>query len=141
MLEKKIISTKSTPEIILDPEGRIKISGRSMFENAAEFSEQIEDWIDEYICIPAELTSVDIYLEYFNIINFKNYYNVLRKIESLKLIDKKYIINWYYEEGDEDILEKGEYISSFLNIPFNYIMISDPLMSESESLEWKIRVA
>jgi hypothetical protein len=141
MLEKKIISTKSTPEIILDPEGRIKISGRSMFENAAEFSEQIEDWIDEYICNPAEMTSVDIYLEYFNIINFKNYYNVLRKIESLKLIDKKYIINWYYEEGDEDILEKGEYISSFLNIPFNYIMISDPLMSESESLEWKIRVA
>lgn len=140
MLEKKIISTKSTPEIVLNPEGRIKISGRSMFENATEFSEQIEDWIDEYLCNPAELTSVDIYLEYFNIINFKNYYNLLRKIESLKLINKKYIINWYYEEGDEDILEKGEYISSVLNIPFNYIMIGDPLMSESESLEWKTSV-
>ena len=111
-----------------------------MFENATEFSEQIEDWIDEYLCNPAELTSVDIYLEYFNIINFKNYYNLLRKIESLKLMDKKYIINWYYEEGDEDILEKGEYISSVLNIPFNYIMIGDPLMSESESLEWKTSV-
>ena len=55
-------------------------------------------------------------------------------------MDKKYIINWYYEEGDEDILEKGEYISSVLNIPFNYIMIGDPLMSESESLEWKTSV-
>ena len=140
MLEKKIISTKSTPEIILNPEGRIKISGRSMFENVSEFSEQIEDWIDEYLLNPAELTSVDIYLEYFNIINFKNYYNLLKKIESLKLMDKKYIINWYYEEGDEDILEKGEYISSVLNIPFNYIMIGDPLMSESESLEWKTSV-
>jgi hypothetical protein len=56
------------------------------------------------------------------------------------MINKKYSINWYYEEGDEDILEKGEDISSALNIPFNFIMISDPLLPESDSLKWKISV-
>jgi hypothetical protein len=137
MLGKKILSTKTTPEIDLNPEGRIKIIGRSMFENDGEFSVQIEKWIDEYICNPAEITSVDICLEYFNIINFKNYYKLLRKIETLNLMNKKFIINWYYEEGDEDILEKGEYISSVLNIPFNFIMISDPLLSEPEPLMLK----
>jgi hypothetical protein len=131
MLEKKIISTKNTPEISLNPDGIIKITGRSMFGNATEFSKQIEEWVDEYISNPAELTSVDIYLEYFNAINFKIYLNLLKKIGSIKLINKKYIINWYYEEGDEDILEKGEYISEILDIPFNYIMITDPIISES----------
>jgi hypothetical protein len=131
MLEKKIISTKNTPEISLNPDGIIKITGRSMFGNASEFSEQIEEWVDEYICNPADLTSVDIYLEYFNAINFKIYFNLLKKIGSIKLLNKKYIINWYYEEGDEDILEKGEHISEALDIPFNYIMIADPIISES----------
>jgi len=36
---------------------------------------------------------------------------------------KKFIINWFYEEGDEDILERGEYFSSILNIPFNFIRL------------------
>jgi hypothetical protein len=125
MLEKKILSTKGTPEICLNPEGIIKIRGRSMIENVAEFSKQIEDWIDEYICDPADLTCVDIYLEYFNEINLKVYISLLKKIASIKLKNKKYIINWYYEEGDEEILEKGEYISSVLDVPFNFIMISD----------------
>jgi hypothetical protein len=140
MLEKKILSTKCTPEIILNPDGIIKITGRSMYGNVTEFSEQLDVWIDEYICNPAELTCVDIYMEYFNTIDFKIYFNLLQKIDSVKLINKKYIINWYYEEGDEDILEKGEDISSALEIPFNFIMISDPLTEESDSLKLVTRV-
>lgn len=135
MLEKKILPTKGTPEIILNPEGIIKIIGRSMNEDVTEFSKKIEDWIDDYICNPADLTCVDIYLEYFNEINLQVYISLLKKIASIKLKNKKYIINWYYEEGDEDILEKGEYISSFLNIPFNFIKICDPLMPECDYLK------
>ena len=128
MLEKIILSTKNTPEISLNPDGIIKIIGRSMNGNVSEFSEQIENWVDEYITNPPELTCVDIYLEYFNEINLKIYYSLLRKIESIKLKNKKFIINWFYEEGDEDILEKGEKISIALDIPFNFIMILDPFL-------------
>jgi SiaC family regulatory phosphoprotein len=138
LLEKKILSTKITPEISLNPDGVIKITGRSMDGNVTEFSAQLKDWIDEYICNPAELTRVDIYLEYFDEINLGIYISLLKKIESVKLKDKKYIINWYYEEGDEDILEKGENISSVLNIPFNFRMISDPLIDKYDPLKWKI---
>jgi hypothetical protein len=104
--------------------------------NLTEFSEQLEDWIDEYICNPAELTRLDIYLDYFDEINLVIYISLLKKIESIKLKNKKYIINWYYEEGDEDILEKGENISSVLDMPFNFIMISDPLVHECDPLKW-----
>jgi hypothetical protein len=137
MLQKKILSTKNTPEISLSPDGIIKIQGRSMNGNITEFSKQIEDWVDEYICDPADLTCVDIYLEYFNRINLKIYISMLVKIASVILKNKKYIINWYYEEGDEDILEKGEYISSVLDIPFTYIKIDDPLIPEFNPLKWQ----
>jgi hypothetical protein len=33
----------------------------------------------------------------------------------------KLIVNWYYEEGDDDILERGEYYESILGIKINYI--------------------
>jgi hypothetical protein len=137
MLQKKILSTKNTPEISLSPDGIIKIHGRSMNGNITEFSKQIEDWVDEYICDPADLTCVDIYLEYFNRINLKIYISLLVKIASVILKNKKYIINWYYEEGDDDILEKGEYISSVLDIPFTYIKIDDPLIPEFNALKWQ----
>jgi hypothetical protein len=137
LLEKKILSTKITPEIRINPDGIIKITGRSMNGNLTEFSEQLEDWIDEYICNPAELTRLDIYLDYFDEINLVIYISLLKKIESIKLKNKKYIINWYYDEGDEDILEKGENISSVLDMPFNFIMISDPLVHECDPLKWR----
>jgi hypothetical protein len=125
-----IASTKSTPEVVLDPDGVIIIRGRSMNPNVADFASRIEDWIDKYLSDPADLTSVDLYLEYINTNNFKFYISLLGKIESLKLKNKKYIFNWYYDEGDNDILEKGEYISAAVEVPFNFIMISDPLISD-----------
>jgi hypothetical protein len=135
--EKKILPTKITPEISLNPKGIIKIKGRSMSGNVTEFTKQLKDLIDEYICNPAELTSVDVYLEYFDEINLGIYFSLFRKIESIKLKNKKYMINWFYEEGDEDILEKGENISSALDIPFNFIMIRDPFIQECDPLKWR----
>jgi len=96
----------------------------------SEFEEQIENWIDEYILNPPEMTCVHINLEYFDEINLKIYYSLLKKIESIKHKDKKYTINWYYEEGDEDILEKGEKISTILDIPFTFIMIDNSVLDE-----------
>jgi hypothetical protein len=133
MLEQTIISTKNTPAVNLHPDGIIKITGRSMEGNFTEFFEQIGQWIDVYIRNPAELTRIDICLEYFNEVNLHIYFSILKKIESVKLKNKKFIINWYYEEGDEDILEKGEKISIALDIPFNFIMIDDPLVTNHDS--------
>jgi hypothetical protein len=141
MLEKKILSTKFTPEITLNPDGFIRIKGRSMMNgDLKDFSEQVNEWINEYLCNPAESTSVDIRLEYFNQSNFKTYFDLLKKIAIIKLMNKKYIVNWYYEEGDDDILEKGESISSALDIPFNFIMIDDPLITKSGSANWKTKL-
>jgi hypothetical protein len=122
--EIRILPTKDVPEIILNPDGMIKIGGRSRIADTNEFFKQIEVWIDEYICNPADITCVDFHLEYISTNNQKFYITLINKIKPIKLKNKKYIINWYYDEGDEDILEKGEFISSVVEIHFNFIMIS-----------------
>jgi hypothetical protein len=37
------------------------------------------------------------------------------------LHSKKLVIQWYYEEDDEDLLERGEYISITFDIPVTFI--------------------
>ena len=119
----RIAPTKNTPEIILNPEGIIKIRGRSIHENVTDFFAPVEDWISDYILAPAEVTYVDLNLEYFNSASAKVLIHLLQKITYVSLKHKKFIFNWYYEDGDEDILERGEYFSSILDVPFNFIKI------------------
>jgi hypothetical protein len=124
MKELKISATRSSPEVILIPDGFIKIKGRSIHENIIDFFKPVGEWIDEYIEDPAEITCMDINLEYFNSASAKVLIKLCQKISYVQLKNKKFIINWYYEEGDDDVLERGEYFSSVLNIPFNFIRIT-----------------
>lgn len=121
MKELRIAPAKNSPEIILSPDGVIRIRGRSIHENVAEFFEPVEKWITDYVESPAELTCVDIGLEYFNSASAKVFIHLLELLKHVTLKNKKYIFNWYYEDGDEDILERGEYFSSVLDAPFNFI--------------------
>ena len=123
MNELRIQATKSSPEILLNPEGMIRIRGRSIHENMFEFFKPVEDWVNEYIRNPADVTCVDMSLEYFNSASAKLLIQLFQKISHVQLRNKKFIVNWYYEEGDEDIFERGEYFSSVLNIPFNFIRV------------------
>lgn len=124
MNELRIPATKSSPEILLNPEGMIRIRGRSIHENMFDFFKPVEDWVNEYIKTPADVTCVDMSLEYFNSASAKLLIQLFQKISHVQLKNKKFIVNWYYEEGDEDIFERGEYFSSVLNIPFNFIRVT-----------------
>jgi hypothetical protein len=47
---------------------------------------------------------------------------MLRKFSQVLIQSGKLVVQWYYEEDDEDILERGEYISSTFNIPIIFIL-------------------
>ena len=123
---KKILNpTINTPEVILDPKGTIKLTGRLIPENAEDFFDPIEKWINEYFRNPAEITTVEICLEYINSAGTKYLLDMIHKITQihLKKNEKKFIINWYYRDEDEDMLEKGTFISSVLDVPLNIVEI------------------
>lgn len=123
MLGKKIEPSKKTPEVYLGPEGVIKIWGRSISEESKGVFDIIFGWIDEYLLNPADITSVELSLEYFNSASTKHIIKMFQKLKGLVMKHKKLNISWYYEEGDFDILEKGEYISSVLNLRFSFVEI------------------
>jgi hypothetical protein len=118
-----IKATRNSPEIVLNPDGNLRFKGRSIHENAQDLFNSVFKWIDEYINDPADTTFVDLQLEYFNSATAKYLIVMLQKLKEVRLKDKKYYVNWFYEEGDEDILERGEYFASVLDMDFNFVEI------------------
>jgi len=120
-----ILSTINTPEVILDPTGKIKLTGRLISENPMDFFTPIEKWINEYFYNPAKITYIEISLEYINSVGTKFLINIMNEITHIQLRKnkEKFEINWYYEDIDEDMLEKGTFLSMALEIPFNFIRI------------------
>jgi len=120
----KIESTTKTPYVYLDPtQGLIEIKGRSIPENSVEFYKPIIEWLDKYSSQPQPKTVVNIQLEYFNTSSSKCILDIFKKIEALYNSGKDVIINWYYEEDDEDMLEAGEDYQSIIKVPFKMIEI------------------
>ena len=117
-----ILPTNKTPEVLLNPEGNIKLSGRAIDESRTKFSEQIMIWIDSYVLNPAESTEVVIALEYMNSFNSIILATVLKKLSQVNQLSKKLVVRWYIEQDDDDLLERGQYISSVLNLPIEFIM-------------------
>ncbi|HCY01257.1 MAG TPA: nuclear pore complex subunit [Bacteroidales bacterium] len=116
-----IEGTPKTPTVSMNPQtGVIEIKGRSIPENSIEFYKPIVDWLEEYSKATAAKTVVNIHLEYFNTSSSKCILDVFKKLEALK---NNVIVNWYYEEDDEDMLEAGEDYESIIKVPFKMIQI------------------
>ena len=118
--------TSKTPAIRFDAkQGVIEMKGRSIPENSTEFFTPLVEWLDKYAADPAERTKVNIHLEYFNTSSSKCILDIFKKLESIYKANNEVIVNWYYEEDDEDMLEAGEDYESIIRIPFKLIEIDD----------------
>lgn len=123
----EITGTTKTPSVFFNAQtGILEIKGRSIPENAIEFFKPLVDWIDEYSKSPIPLTQANIHLEYFNTTSSKCILDIFRKLESINKQDNvEVVINWHYEQDDEDMLEAGEDYQSILKVPFRMIETED----------------
>lgn len=119
-----IEGSPKTPTIKFDwDKGYLEIKGRSIPENSIEFYKPLVDWLDKYSGKPQKSTNVNIHLEYFNTSSSKCILDVFKKLESIhKGGSSEVVINWHYEEDDEDMLEAGEDYQAIINIPFKMIL-------------------
>jgi hypothetical protein len=121
-----IEGTPKTPTIKFNPEdGKLLIQGRSIPENSIEFYKPLVDSLEGYSSSPKAKTHVDIVLEYFNTSSSKCILDVFKKLEKINSDGSEVIINWHYEEDDEDMLEAGEDYQAIINIPFKMIEIEE----------------
>jgi len=121
-----IEGTPKTPSIRFDAQqGIVEIKGRSIPENSIEFYKPLVEWLEKYGEAPVALTQVNIQLEYFNTSSSKCILDVFKKLEAIHKAKHEVVINWYYEEDDEDMLEAGEDYESIIRVPFKMIEIVD----------------
>jgi hypothetical protein len=127
MEQLKIEGTAKTPSINFDPKnGVVEVKGRSIPENSIEFYKPLLDLLDAYAGSPQKNTTVNIQLEYFNTSSSKCILDVFKKLESMnKSGNTSVIINWHYEEDDEDMSEAGEDYQAIINVPFKMIMVQE----------------
>jgi hypothetical protein len=121
-----IEGTLKTPMVKFDGKtGIVEIKGRSIPENSIEFYKPLVDWLEEYAKKPLDKTQVNVQLEYFNTSSSKCILDVFKKLEAIHKAKHEVVINWYYEEDDEDMLEAGEDYESIIRVPFKMIEIVD----------------
>lgn len=121
-----IDGTPKTPSINFDyDKGNLLLKGRSIPENSIEFYKPLVTWLETYSANPQSKTVCEIQLEYFNTSSSKCLLDLFKKMENMNKDGSEVVINWYYEEDDEDMLEAGEDYQSIINVPFKMIEIQD----------------
>ncbi|NJO70173.1 MAG: DUF1987 domain-containing protein [Bacteroidetes bacterium] len=98
----------------------IEIRGRAIPEDASVFFDHLQSWVFQYCLNPHPLTIVDIELEYMNSASAKSLLQLLSEFTGNHFNGKNLTINWYYETGDDDMQERGEYFENILKFRFNY---------------------
>jgi hypothetical protein len=134
MEEIKIEATEKSPRVYFDPENRkFELEGNSRPENVREFFYPIIDKLREYFEDIIN-NGVDdnqnnpvkfvFQLEYFNSSSAKFISDILILIGNYHKKGMPVKIYWYFDEGDEDMMEVGEDFSEMIDIPFQMIMVS-----------------
>jgi len=121
----RIEKTNKTPLFVLK-DGYIRMSGRSIPQNAKELYQTCSDWVEKYVKSPSKMTKIDLFFEYIDTSSTRCVVDILTMISRMSHESSKQVeINWYYEEEDDDSLDLGEYIHAHLNVPFNIIPIKE----------------
>ena len=122
-MEKVFANEQSskTPFIDFNSEsGIFQLKGKSIPENSVLFYRPLFDWLDSYIHAPAQTTTLNIQLDYFNTSSAKILADLFKKLESFQNTNKtKVLINWNYNIEDDDMLEAGEDYKSICKVTFN----------------------
>lgn len=125
-----IDKTSKTPAVDFIFEDRtLEIKGVSIPEDADTFYTPLLEWVDEYVeveVVKENKTIVILKLIYFNTSTSDYLVTLLKKIKALMNDESdNVIVEWHYEEDDEDMRETGTHFESILDISFEYKSIEE----------------
>ncbi|GAB4332064.1 MAG: DUF1987 domain-containing protein [Flammeovirgaceae bacterium] len=111
------------PEIDFQADtGLLKISGDSYHEYTHEFFDPIFAWIDEYTKTEGRNITLNFKMNYFNTASSKCFFDIIEMLQQYQESGKgNVVINWYYQEDDEDMLETGQDYILDSGYPINLI--------------------
>ena len=123
MSDINIKGSFNSPTILFnETEKRLIIEGRSTLEKPAIYYKPVIAKLDDLINVQFDKLEVDFRIEYFNTTSSLVILDVLKHLQVLDTPGNKVIINWYYDQGDDDLLEIGKDYSTMLDFPFNLMV-------------------
>jgi len=120
-MEKLLINKTSKSPFISLENGSFQFSGRSIPEDAKKIFKPVIDWIKCYEPSGLEQTTINFCFDYLDTSSSKCVFDILKALDEIYKGGHNMVINWYYEEGDDDMLDLGIHLKSFIKAPFNFI--------------------
>ena len=118
-----IESSTYIPKIDFNSETDIlSIEGESYHEYTVEFFQPVFEWLNKYLSEPGKKVTLNFKMTYFNTSSSRRFLEILNLLEDYQ--DERggdVVVNWYYEEGDIDMLESGEEYEEDVSVNFNLI--------------------
>ena len=115
-----IKGTQTSPTVAFSIDGKLKLQGRIITDNPIISFKPLFEWISELKC---KKVLFDIEVDYMNTSASMQLFSLLGQLDNNKDIET-IIINWYYEEDDDDHLETGHIFEQKLTrSKFEYIRI------------------
>lgn len=119
-----ISGTDRTPEVDFRfDEGYLKLSGRSITENPTKFYNELAGYLEEYVRNAQPSTVFKVILEYFNTSTSKCLADMFKQLAKIHLNGNQVLVEWYYEEEDEEIKDSGKDYQDIFDIPFEIKLI------------------
>jgi hypothetical protein len=119
-----------TPEIHLNPNTHeFLFEGVSRPENVTDFYSAVNEWIADYEShlyknhvLGGKKFEIHIIFRfsYFNSASSKMIYTFLESLRRISMMGYIIVIDWYYEDGDDQMREDGEELSEAIDIQFNF---------------------
>ena len=124
-----ITASPNSPEINGNAiENTITIKGESRPENVRSFYEPLFNWLEKYQAglLKASTTTINLNLNlsYFNSSSVKIFLEIISSFIALSKTNPNviFIINWFHDESDEDIIEAGKEFESIIGLPMCFVV-------------------
>ena len=119
--------TTSTPYILVDEaKGYMKMEGKSFPEKAAEFFNDVNDWLNKYLETDFGSFTFDFAMEYYNSSTYKIIMDMMMKMDKFSIGNNNITINWIAAEDDDIGIESGDDIKEDMeNLEFNLVITEE----------------
>lgn len=126
MKKLELEATYNSPRIDFDPDsGNMEMAGRSIPEHANLFYQGLIEWAKRYAETNPPKTKVQVKIDYLNSSSHKFLMELFEKLEPIHIGGNDIIVDWYYEQDDEEMRETGEEYNETVNVPFNIIEVEE----------------
>jgi predicted membrane GTPase involved in stress response len=96
----------------------LQFSGDSYPENAADFFQPLLQWVNNYVRVPHEQTTVEFRLKYFNTSSSRYIFQIMEILHGYQARGNAVKVVWKSQGQDDDMLDTWREIMDELEMPY-----------------------